>query len=206
VAADATSIALLVPCQDLRMRRFSLVGAPLGSSDDRRFQPVTRAGLSQGSGSVDDRPLVYQRLQRHPGNANDWYVVAAARNPVDPLYGVSGWSVALREASPARPLLLFDLNGFKAYNDAFGHPAGDALLIRLATALEAAMAEHGGCAYRLGGDEFCILAAVDPDATTPIIATASGRSPITAAGSRLPPPTGPSSCPRKARTLPRPCS
>ncbi|HEV2927746.1 MAG TPA: diguanylate cyclase, partial [Propionibacteriaceae bacterium] len=81
----------------------------------------------------------------------------------------------LKEASPAKPLLLmlFDLNGFKGYNDTFGHPAGDALLIRLAKALDAAMTEHGGSAYRLGGDEFCVLAAVDPDTTTPIVAAAS---------------------------------
>jgi hypothetical protein len=47
------------------------------------------------------------------------------------------------------------------------------LLIRLAKALEQAMTDHGGCAYRLGGDEFCVLAAVDPDNTTPIVAAAS---------------------------------
>ena len=65
----------------------------------------------------------------------------------------------LKEARPDNPLLLmlFDLNGFKAYNDTFGHPAGDALLVRLASALEIAMTERGGTAYRLGGDEFCIL-------------------------------------------------
>ena len=53
-------------------------------------------------------------------------------------------------------LTLFDLDGFKAYNDTFGHPAGDALLERLGQRLAAAVAGLG-CAYRLGGDEFCVL-------------------------------------------------
>jgi two-component system cell cycle response regulator len=55
-----------------------------------------------------------------------------------------------------RTLGFFDLNGFKRYNDGFGHLAGDALLTRLAAALEAAITGTGR-AYRLGGDEFCIL-------------------------------------------------
>jgi diguanylate cyclase (GGDEF)-like protein len=56
-------------------------------------------------------------------------------------------------------LILFDLDGFKAYNDAFGHPAGDALLRRMARKL-AASSERFGRAYRMGGDEFCVLATV----------------------------------------------
>jgi two-component system, cell cycle response regulator len=62
-------------------------------------------------------------------------------------------------ASPpqAMVLALFDLDGFKAYNDSFGHPAGDDLLRRLGGQLDEAMRPHGR-AYRLGGDEFCILA------------------------------------------------
>jgi diguanylate cyclase (GGDEF)-like protein len=61
-------------------------------------------------------------------------------------------------ASDERPamLYLFDLNGFKRYNDTFGHPAGDRLLNRLGTALKAAI-EDDGSAYRIGGDEFCLL-------------------------------------------------
>jgi Diguanylate cyclase, GGDEF domain len=51
---------------------------------------------------------------------------------------------------------ILDLDGFKAYNDAFGHPAGDALLIRLGHQLDAAVGE-GGRAYRMGGDEFAML-------------------------------------------------
>ena len=51
---------------------------------------------------------------------------------------------------------LFDLDGFKLYNDTFGHPAGDALLERLGGRLER-FAPSKGRAYRLGGDEFCLL-------------------------------------------------
>jgi two-component system, cell cycle response regulator len=53
-------------------------------------------------------------------------------------------------------LAFFDLDGFKRYNDSFGHGAGDALLVRLGGALAAAVAGDG-TAYRLGGDEFCAL-------------------------------------------------
>jgi two-component system cell cycle response regulator len=53
-------------------------------------------------------------------------------------------------------LVLFDLDGFKLYNDTFGHPAGDALLARLGRALSRAT-EGAGSAYRPGGDEFCAL-------------------------------------------------
>jgi diguanylate cyclase (GGDEF)-like protein len=56
-------------------------------------------------------------------------------------------------------LMLLDLDGFKGYNDTFGHPAGDALLARLAKKLSAAVREHGE-AYRMGGDEFCVLVSV----------------------------------------------
>jgi two-component system, cell cycle response regulator len=53
-------------------------------------------------------------------------------------------------------LFLFDLNGFKRYNDTFGHPAGDELLTRLGHTLSEAVGEDG-TAYRIGGDEFCVL-------------------------------------------------
>jgi diguanylate cyclase (GGDEF)-like protein/putative nucleotidyltransferase with HDIG domain len=63
-------------------------------------------------------------------------------------------------------LALFDLDGFKSYNDAFGHPAGDALLERLGRNLAATLEGRGG-AYRMGGDEFCVLALVaDGDGDT----------------------------------------
>ncbi len=72
---------------------------------------------------------------------------------------VSDLDRVMAEATLEAPwiLLLFDLDGFKRYNDSFGHPAGDALLNRLGARL-GAVPPPDGAAYRLGGDEFCLLA------------------------------------------------
>jgi diguanylate cyclase (GGDEF)-like protein len=59
------------------------------------------------------------------------------------------------DRSPA-VLAMFDLDGFKTYNDTHGHPAGDALLARLGARL-AAKFKGSATAYRIGGDEFCLL-------------------------------------------------
>jgi diguanylate cyclase (GGDEF)-like protein len=88
----------------------------------------------------------------------------------DPLTGignrrslVAALERALRRTDGTKmAFVIYDLNGFKRYNDTFGHPAGDALLARLGAALELA-AGPDGQAFRLGGDEFCILAPAGPE-------------------------------------------
>jgi len=77
----------------------------------------------------------------------------------------SNLATAMAEPPGARQqlLVMFDLDGFKQYNDTFGHAAGDALLRRLGIRLAAAASAHGGSAYRMGGDEFCVLAHTGPD-------------------------------------------
>lgn len=80
------------------------------------------------------------------------------------------------DAGQRRPsvLLLFDLDGFKSYNDTFGHLAGDELLARLGGRLQRAV-EGAGQAYRLGGDEFCArlrLDGADPGALIGNVAAA----------------------------------
>jgi len=57
-------------------------------------------------------------------------------------------------------LVILDLDGFKSYNDTFGHPAGDSLLARIGARLQQTT-DGRGCAYRLGGDEFCSIWDVD---------------------------------------------
>ncbi|HYJ84156.1 MAG TPA: EAL domain-containing protein [Allosphingosinicella sp.] len=55
-------------------------------------------------------------------------------------------------------VLCIDLDGFKAVNDIYGHPAGDALLVAAAQRLRAAVRGHELVA-RLGGDEFAVVQA-----------------------------------------------
>ena len=69
-------------------------------------------------------------------------------------------------------LVVFDLDGFKTYNDSFGHAAGDALLGRVANRLADAIDGYGR-AYRLGGDEFCLLASVATVAPSGLIERAA---------------------------------
>ena len=80
---------------------------------------------------------------------------------------------ALETGGPVRrqTLGLYDLDGFKRYNDAYGHPAGDALLQRLSSELADVVAGHGQ-AYRLGGDEFCLL--LEADGSDAVLRAAAG--------------------------------
>jgi hypothetical protein len=59
--------------------------------------------------------------------------------------------LAAQDGPPELLLAMFDLNGFKQYNDTFGHGAGDALLSRLGGRLAVAVGDSG-TAYRMGGD------------------------------------------------------
>jgi two-component system, cell cycle response regulator len=105
----------------------------------------------------------------------------------DPLSGL-GSQVRLRldlearcERSGEEPLrvMLLDLNGFKHYNDTFGHPAGDEMLARLGAQLGEAVRPEG-VAYRLGGDEFVVL--VDGEADFGAVAKRAAEA-LTARGS-----------------------
>ena len=186
----------------------------LGRPFDRRFARfASTAARAFDAGSVEagGHPAWFQRLHEVKNNANDWVVVAIARDEAagitaafglseiamgvlallllgfailsfrssqaelhraaldDPLTGLGNRRKLMEDlerrlaaATRERPLLLllFDLDGFKAYNDTFGHPAGDGLLQRLADRLRKAL-EGRASGYRIGGDEFCVLAPVE---------------------------------------------
>jgi two-component system, cell cycle response regulator len=58
--------------------------------------------------------------------------------------------------SPAATIAVFDLNGFKLYNDTFGHGIGDTMLAHFGRRLRSAVGPQDEI-FRVGGDEFCVL-------------------------------------------------
>ena len=60
-------------------------------------------------------------------------------------------------------ILLLDVDRFKQYNDALGHPAGDRVLVRLAEALTALFRRAEDQVFRVGGEEFAILCRVSDE-------------------------------------------
>jgi diguanylate cyclase (GGDEF)-like protein len=79
---------------------------------------------------------------------------------------------ALTPAAPVQ-VLICDLDGFKALNDSLGHDAGDELLVAFGRRLADAAGE-AGAAYRLGGDEFCVLSRPGADVATAVRRAVAG--------------------------------
>lgn len=112
-------------------------------------QPYKATGLTR---DVTVRKLHEQKLETLAnydvltGLANRPFLLAHLKN-------------ALEKASRDNriiALLMFDLDRFKDVNDSFGHKAGNALLVWVATRFSERMRE-GDLIARLGGDEFAIV-------------------------------------------------
>ena len=62
-----------------------------------------------------------------------------------------------RRAGTCLSLILLDVDYFKDYNDNYGHPAGDAVLERLADLMQQATSRAGEVVGRYGGEEFILI-------------------------------------------------
>jgi diguanylate cyclase (GGDEF)-like protein len=62
-----------------------------------------------------------------------------------------------REQGHSLSLIKVDVDGFKGFNDRYGHLKGDDLLETVAKVLRLSIREHIDCAFRYGGDEFVVI-------------------------------------------------
>lgn len=65
-------------------------------------------------------------------------------------------------------VFVFDINGLKTVNDTFGHDAGDELIIGAALCIQNAVGNGKKC-YRIGGDEFVVVANMEKEAAEEIL-------------------------------------
>ncbi len=103
---------------------------------------------------------MHERQRRHADRATRESLRWMAQALRDPLTGIGNRSKlhddVLAEGRRPLGLVLIDIDYFKQYNDALGHPDGDRLLRELAALIDRAL---NGTArlYRMGGDEFAAL-------------------------------------------------
>jgi len=107
------------------------------------------ASLSDGLTGVANRRSLDESLQR------EWLRLARSRERALPRQNDIGTTNGLA-------LLLIDIDAFKAYNDLYGHVAGDDCLRRVARAIHGATMRAGDVTARYGGEEFAVLL---PDTT-----------------------------------------
>lgn len=92
-------------------------------------------------------------LQTQSGQ--DWLTGLANRRRFDEMIQQE-WARAKRDETSLGVLML-DIDYFKQYNDAYGHPAGDACLQRVAKAISEVVHRPGDLPARYGGEEFVVV-------------------------------------------------
>lgn len=104
------------------------------------------------SGEIEHRTRLEAELRR-VADTDDLTGAASRRRFMQ--IGLREWLRLERERVPAC-LLMIDLDRFKRLNDAFGHAAGDAALVRFVEICRTRLRPHDVIG-RMGGEEFAIL-------------------------------------------------
>jgi diguanylate cyclase (GGDEF)-like protein len=160
------SVARLLVWRDSRQPLVVLVGKPWDQILSIWHREAIRIGAIMAAlvAFALAATLVLAREIRRRGEAEDKLEELAT---TDALTGLrnrrkfdaaidSEWRRAARHGTPVS-LLMIDADHFKAYNDTFGHQAGDQVLVGIAICISDSIKRAGDCAARYGGEEFAVL-------------------------------------------------
>ena len=115
---------------------------------------------------VSERHLAHQRLEQDV--VTDALTGLANRRAFDDTLARE-WARAAR-ADTELSLILVDVDHFKAFNDHYGHPAGDACLRQVAGAIRGVIRRPGDLAARYGGEEMAVILPRTPSSGAALVA------------------------------------
>ena len=125
--------------------------------------PIYLVGMSAMHHEVHKVVTSEMRLRGELRDANDRLTLVALHDSLTGLRSRAAFRETLdaalsqsRRSGEILGLLFFDIDRFKAINDAFGHTTGDAVLIEVAERVRPLVRAHD-CLARLGGDEYALL-------------------------------------------------
>lgn len=142
----------------------SIQGVFEAGADDLIHKPIAGPELITRVTSRIERSRLRQQLDRlRRQQAQDWQHQAK----VDPLTQIANrrafgeylsreWQRLSQKQEPLS-LILCDVDCFKAYNDRYGHPAGDTCLKRIAFAIQESINPSADLVARYGGEEFGVI-------------------------------------------------
>jgi diguanylate cyclase (GGDEF)-like protein/PAS domain S-box-containing protein len=143
----------------LRLMRDEKTGAPLGVVGSLRDISIRKA-------AEDKLEEANRRLEALAGQ--DGLTGLANRRTFDDALSREHRR-ALRERSRLA-MLMIDVDWFKAFNDRYGHPAGDECLKRVSRAIENTLPRPGDLVARFGGEEFAVLLPNTDEAAAAVMA------------------------------------
>jgi diguanylate cyclase (GGDEF)-like protein len=128
----------------------------------REFTRILEVLQAQAS-QVQDYAARFEAINEELRNANLRLRELSLTDELTEIGNRRNFDVRMREEinrstrfGHAFSLLLLDIDGFKKFNDEFGHPQGDAVLKGLG-ALMRSMSREGDVPCRIGGEEFAFI-------------------------------------------------
>ena len=117
--------------------------------------------------ATEEKAALVEEIQRINAQLQDSNLLLEGLTLTDELTGVanrrafmaaflSEWRRAQRTAQPLS-LLMVDVDHFKAFNDRYGHPAGDQCLCAVAATIRDTLQRPGDVVARYGGEEFAVV-------------------------------------------------
>jgi len=171
-AGDVTSESPAQITVPIRFRGDDLGSFKIESVSDDVFTPATAIVFESFAAQVAGA-IHLAALKRGLERANEHLAKAIETlhksSTTDPLTGAANrrqfddtldleWRRASRGRTPIT-LMMIDIDSFKAYNDTYGHQAGDECLRQVACGLQQRFHRAGDLVARYGGEEFAVLIA-----------------------------------------------